>query len=368
MSSSKKPQIPVYRPTLGKEEWQNVRMCLTSSWISSKGKYIKDFENNFARITRKRFAISVSNGTTALHAALLSLGIGPGDEVIVPTLTYIAPVNAIRYTGANPIFVDSCIDTWQMDPQLVARAVTKRTKAILAVHLYGHPCSLTPLRHTCRKFSIPLVEDCAEAIGTTYFGKPVGCGSSLATYSFFGNKTITTGEGGMITTDDPSLAKIILSIKGQGLAPDREYWHDRIGYNYRMTNVCAAIGLAQLKKLPLFLRAKERLAFFYREKLSRLPLTFQKLEEGGVSSNWMISFLVHNPKLRDPLRKWLSEGGVETRPIFNPVHKMPMYIQKNAESYPVASGIASCGINLPSHPSLRTRDMRYIVNLICKFF
>ena len=172
----------------------------------------------------------------------------------------------------------------------------------------------------------------------------------------------------MITTDDPSLAKIVYSIKGQGLAPDREYWHDRIGYNYRMTNICAAIGLAQLKKLPLFLKAKERLAFFYREELSRLPLTFQTPEERGVSSNWMISFLVRNPKLRDPLRKWLSKGGVETRPIFNPVHKMPMYRQKNNKRYPVASRIASCGINLPSHPSLTTRDMTYIVNLICKFF
>lgn len=365
---SAKLKIPVYRPTLGHEEMQAVVTCVRSSWISSKGPYIEKFESKLARITRRRYAVSVCNGTVALHAALLSLGVGQGDEVIVPTLTYIAPVNAIRYCGAKPVFVDSDPQTWQMDPSCVEHAVGPKTRAILAVHLYGHPCNLEALRKIARRKGLALVEDCAEALGTTYRGEPVGCGSKLATYSFFGNKTITTGEGGLITTDDSDLANTLRRIRGQGLAPNREYWHDRIGYNYRMTNICAAIGTAQISKLPRLLLAKKRLNAFYRSALHGLPLHFQELEGNSESSYWMVSVLCKNQQQRDGLRRWLRRDGIETRPLFQPVHLMPMYRTNLLPNLPVSERLARVGMNLPSYPGLGRRERQYIVASIRAFF
>lgn len=361
--------IPVYRPALGREEWHNVKECLVSSWISSKGHFIDDFETRFARQVGKKHAIAMSNGTTALHAGLLAIGLRSGDEVIVPTFSYIAPVNAIRYTGARPIFVDSDPQTWQMDPQQVAAAVGKKTKAILAVHLYGHVCNLDALLSISRRAKIHLVEDCAEALGSTYRGRPVGFHASVSTYSFFGNKTITTGEGGMVATDQDKRADLLRSLKGQGLAQGREYWHDRIGFNYRMTNICAAIGTAQLGKLKSFLAEKRRLNSFYERALQGLPVRFQGAEPYGKSSYWMISLLCRNPAERDGLRGWLRQKGIETRPLFQPVHQMPMYrFGLSRKIFPVAERLASTGMNLPSHPSLTQRERAYVVSSIHAFF
>lgn len=366
---SGKITIPVYRPALAHEEWRNVRECLDSSWISSKGRFLQLFESHFAREVDKKYAVAMCNGTTALHAALLAIGLKPGDEVIVPTLTYIAPVNAINYTGARPVFVDSNPLTWQMDVQQVARAVTKKTKAILAVHLYGHVCDLDALGDIVRREKIHLVEDCAEALGSTYRGRPVGFQASVSTYSFFGNKTITTGEGGMVTTDHPGRADILRSLKGQGLASGREYWHDRVGFNYRMTNICAGIGAAQLKKLHTFLNAKRKLNLFYERGLRDLPVRFQSAEPCGSSSYWMISLLCRNRKERDRLREWLRRKGIETRPLFQPAHRMPMYrLQSLRRKFPVADHLAACGLNLPSHPSLTSRERAYVISSIRTFF
>lgn len=361
--------IPVYQPAIDGKEWGNVKQCLESSWISSKGPFLERFEKEFARKVQAKHAVAVCNGTTALHAALLAIGVGPGDEVIVPTLTYIAPVNAVRYTGAKPVFVDADPQTWQINHNFVSRQIQKKTKAILAVHLYGHPCNLPALRKIAKKFKIHLVEDCAEALGSRWADKPVGKGADVATYSFFGNKTITTGEGGMVTTDDDAIAKALKSIKGQGLAFGREYWHDRIGFNYRMTNICAAIGVAQLKKLDRFLLEKKKLHRFYQRELAPCPVLFQELEPRSKSSFWMISILCSDQSHRDKLRIWLRQKGIETRPLFQPIHLMPMYQAAAGRGrFPVAEELARRGLNLPSHPSLTRDERKKVVFWVKQFF
>ena len=261
-------KYPVYKPSLNGNEKKYVMECLDSTWISSKGKFISEFENKFAEYLGVKYAASVSNGTVALHVALLALGIGPEDEVIVPTFTYIASVNAITYTGAKPVFVDSNPSHWQMNVEDVNKKLSNRTKAILAVHLYGHPCDIEELRKISDDKKLFLIEDTAEALGSKYDNKLLGTFGDISTFSFFGNKTITTGEGGMVVTNNPELHKKAVHIKGQGLADHREYWHDIIGYNYRMTNICAAIGLAQLEKINEVIKKKREIAKWYKDGLN----------------------------------------------------------------------------------------------------
>lgn len=354
---------PIYQPSLFGNEKKYVNECLDSSWISSKGRFVADFETKFAAYTTVCYATSVTNGTTALHLALLALGISPGDEVIVPTLTYIASVNAITYTGATPVFVDSLADTWQMDPDEVRRKITPRTRAIMVVHLYGHPCDMDSLVTIAKEHGIFLLEDCAEAFGALYKGHHVGTFGDIATYSFFGNKTITTGEGGMVVTNDETLYDRAVHFKGQGLAKHREYWHDVIGYNYRMTNICAAIGLAQLERADEILTKKRQVAHWYSECLSDLPLTFHH-EVGDVRhSYWMCSVLAENREKRDQLRDALERNGIETRPVFFPIHTMPMYAQK-FQRHPVAENLGWRGINLPSWPEITKKQVVSIVAII----
>jgi perosamine synthetase len=352
--------IPVYQPELSGNEKKYVNECLDSSWISSKGQFVNRFETAFAQEVGATHATTVSNGTVALHLAMLALGIGPGDEVIVPTLTYIAPVNAIAYTGATPVFVDSLPDTWQMDMNDVERHITPRTKALLPVHLYGQACDMDKLRALADKHRLFIIEDCAEAFGTYYKGQHVGTLSDIGIFSFFGNKTITTGEGGMVVTNDKTLIERTRHFKGQGLAAHREYWHDVVGYNYRMTNIAAAIGLAQLERGQEFLQRKRKLAETYQAKLKGVPVAFQAEAEGTVHSQWMVSILTPTPLERDPLRKRLADAGIETRPVFYPVHSMPMYA-KSYRKHPIAEDLAWRGINLPSWPGLNEDQ----TNLIC---
>jgi perosamine synthetase len=349
-------KIPVYQPSLSGNEKRYVMQCLDSTWISSKGDFIGEFERRFAEYTGARHAAAVCNGTVALHVAMVALGIGPGDEVIVPTLTYISSVNAITYTGGTPVFVDSLKPTWQMDPVDVARKITPRTKAILAVHLYGHPCDMQALRQIASEHSLFLVEDCAEAIGTRYRGTHVGTFGDIATYSFYGNKTITTGEGGMVTTNDETLHARTVHFKGQGLAAHRQYWHDVIGYNYRMTNICAALGLAQLEQVEGFLARKRQIAALYQRGLEGTNLEVHAEVEGTTHSYWMCSVLVNDPIDRDPLREHLAKEGIESRPVFYPVHTMPMYAAR-FQRHPVAEDIGWRGINLPSWPGLSDHDV-----------
>lgn len=360
-------KIPLYQPELGGNEKKYVLDCLDSTWISSKGKYVSQFENSFAEYVGVTHAASVSNGTVALHLAMLALGIGPGDEVIVPTLTYISSVNAIMYVGATPVFVDSLSDTWQIDPLDVQAKITINTKAIIAVHLYGHPCDMDALTLITKKHGIYLIEDCAEAIGSKYKGQNVGTFGDISTFSFFGNKTITTGEGGMVLSNDEKLHDKVVHFKGQGLAKNREYWHDVIGYNYRMTNICAAIGLAQLEQVQDFIDRKLRVAERYREYFQNTNILYHIPHNDVTHSYWMCSILVPDADQREPLRDYLKSCGIETRPLFYPIHTMPMY-SINSQKYIVAEDLASRGVNLPSFPGLSDAQIDYIADSIKKYF
>ncbi len=363
-----KIKYPVYQPYLTGNEKKYVMECLDSTWISSKGKFITEFENKFTEYLGVKYAASVSNGTVALHVALIALDIGKGDEVIVPTFTYIASVNSITYTGATPVFVDSETDSWQMSIEDTRKKITKKTKAILAVHLYGHSCEITKLRKIAEENNLFLIEDTAEALGSEYDGRKVGTLGDISTFSFFGNKTITTGEGGMVVTNDKGLYEKCVHIKGQGLAKNREYWHDVIGYNYRMTNICAAIGLAQLERVEEIIKIKRNIASWYKTGLKSLPVTFHwEINKNIYSTFWMISILAGDETTRNKLREHLAHYGIETRPAFNPVHLMPMYAKEN-QYFPVAIDLGKRGINLPSFPGLNEDDVKFICKTISDFY
>lgn len=359
--------IPIYRPNLSGKERDYVLECVDSSWISSRGRFVTEFEEQFSDRIDVPHSISVSNGTVALHAALLALGIREGDEVIVPTLTYIASVNAVAYTGATPVFVDSLASTWQIDPQDIRRHITPRTRAIMVVHLYGQACDMDAIMKIAEEHRLFVIEDCAEAFGTFYRDRHVGGFGDISTFSFFGNKTITTGEGGMVVTKDKTLAQRTRHFKGQGLAEHREYWHDVIGYNYRMTNIAAAIGVAQLERADELLRRKRELATTYQRALSDVPIGFHEEQANTVHSYWMVSILVGAADLRDPLRNHLARAGIETRPVFYPVHTMPMYAQ-SYRKHPVAEDLAWRGINLPSWPDLSPDQIAQVCDAIRGFF
>jgi perosamine synthetase len=359
-------KIPIYRPFLNGNEKKYVIECLDSSWISSKGEFVNKFENEFANFIDVKYATAVSNGTAALHLALLSLGIGKDDEVIVPTLTYIASVNSIKYTGANPVFVDSLRDTWQMNPDDIRKKITRNTKAIMAVHLYGHPCDMDQLTSICNEFGLFLIEDCAEAIGSKYKGRHVGTFGDIATFSFFGNKTITTGEGGMVVSNDETLFDRCVHFKGQGLAKHRQYWHDVVGYNYRMTNICAAIGLAQLEQIDDFISRKRIIAEQYRKAFKGTNIEFHNEHDNVYHSYWMCSILVEKPEEREAMRDFLAEKGIETRPLFYPIHTMPMFAEKY-QKHSIAENLGWRGINLPSFPSMTDEELEYVINCIKKF-
>lgn len=360
-------KIPVYQPSLQGNEKKYVEECLDTTWISSKGKYVNKFEENFANYIGVDYATGVCNGTVAVHLALLALGIGPGDEVIVPTFTYIASVNPIRQLGAIPVFVDSLEDTWQMDPDNVKRKITSATKAIMVVHLYGHPCDMDPIMQIARENDLFVIEDCAEAIGSEYKGKKCGSFGDIAAFSFFGNKTITCGEGGMVITNDATLYDRASRLKGQGLARDREYWHDIVGYNYRMTNIQAAIGLAQFEQIQTFIDKKQEVARYYQENLSDLPIKMHIAVGNVFHTYWMNSILVNKIAERDSLRTFMKERGIETRPTFYPVHTMPMYAEKY-QRHKVAENIALRGINIPSFPNLQKEQLEYICDTIKEFY
>ena len=359
--------IPVYQPSLTGNEKKYVNECLDTSWISAKGKFVEQFETAFAKYIGADHAITVANGTVALHLALIALGIGRGDEVIVPTLTYVASVNAIAYTEATPIFVDSLKSNWQVDPDDIERKITEKTKAIMVVHLYGHPCDMERIMAIAKKHDLFVVEDCAEGFGSYFAGQHVGTFGDISTFSFYGNKTITTGEGGMVVTNDETLYARASHLKDQGMAKFRQYWHDVIGYNYRMTNICAAIGLAQLEQAEKFLRQKRDIAAWYQKYLQGTPVEFHQEDANVHHSYWMCSILVPKSAERDPLRELLKERNVETRPVFYPVHTMPMYSQKY-QKHKNAEDIGWRGMNLPSWQGLSEDQVKYICDVIHEFY
>ncbi len=366
MGESDSSFIPVYKPWLTDVERDYVTACLDSTWISSKGAFIERFEREFAEYVGARHAVAVCNGTVAVHLTLLGLGIGPGDEVIVPTLTFIASVNPIVYCGATPVFVDCDPVTWQMDPTDVARKIGPRTKAILAVHLYGHPADMETLRGLADGAGLRLIEDCAEAIGSRIAGRHVGVFGDIAAFSLFGNKTITTGEGGMVVTNRDDLHHLLVRLKGQGLAAAGGYWHDIIGYNYRMTNICAAIGCAQMTRIQEIVDRKIDLADRYRQRLKTIDgiVLHDRHNDRYVHSHWMVTVLVKRGH-RDAVMAFMREKNIETRPVFPPVHRMPMYQQSGA-ACAVADDLSARGISLPSWPLLSDADVDRVVGVLAE--
>ena len=357
-------KYPVYQPCLTGNEKKYVDECMSTSWISSKGHFVTDFENTFASYIGVKHGVAVFNGTVAIHLALMALDIKKGDEVIVPSFTYVASANPVVMVGATPVFVDSLMSSWQIDPADVEKKITSKTKAVIAPHMYGHPCDMDALSAICKNHNIYLIEDCAEAIGSQYHGKMIGSFGDISCFSFFGNKTITCGEGGMVVTNDDDFYRKAANLKNQGLSPVREYWHDVVGYNYRMTNIQAAIGLAQFEHIEEIINAKIDNATWYMEELADLPVVFHdSAEKGIVHTYWMCSILCADKETRDGLRAYLKDNGIETRPTFNTIHTMPMYLESNCKSFPVAEALAERGMNLPSYPQLTRED----VHVICSF-
>ena len=344
------PLIPVYEPSITARERAYVLDCLDTSWISSLGKYIEAFETGVARRLDVPHAIAVSNGTVALHLAYHCLGLGPGDEVLVPSFTYIASVNAIAQTGATPVFVESRRDDWLINLEDAAAKITPRTRAIVPVHLYGMVCDMPAVTALARAHGLAVIEDTAEALGSTLYGGAAGTFGDVGTLSFFGNKTLTTGEGGMVVARDDALSERLRRVKGQGQAVGRRYWHDIMGFNYRMTNICAAIGVAQLERLDGILNRKREIAAAYRRLLADAPVTFQATPAGVESSEWLVSLLLPDGVDRDRIGERMRAGGADTRPVFHCAHEMPVFRQDCA--LPVGEDISRRGLSLPSFPTM----------------
>ncbi len=363
-----KRYIPVAAPVLVGNERAYALDCLDSGWISSSGKYVELFEAKFAEFCGTKYAISCCNGTVALHLALLALGVEPGDEVIVPTLTFVATANAVTYCGALPVFVDAEPATWNIDPARVEEKITPRTKGIIAVHLYGHPADMDALKAIARKHNLFIIEDAAEAHGARYKGQRVGSIGDIAAFSFYGNKIIATGEGGMVVTNDAALAGRARLLRGQGMDPQRRYWFPIVGYNYRLTNIAAAIGLAQLEMSDWHLARRREVASAYREQLRGQRRLVGQIEQAWAQHvYWMFTVALDGEALpeRDELIGRLDESGIETRPVFYPMHTLPPYFDATgAHEYPVAERIARRGISLPTWAGLTREDVRYVCEVL----
>jgi len=355
--------IPVNEPALGARDLELVADCVRTGWVSSAGRYIEAFEQGWAEYCGRRHGIAVSNGTTALQVAARCAGLGPGDEVILPTFTIVSCVLAIVETGATPVLVDSDPRTWCMDVEQVAAKVTPRTKAIMPVHIYGHPVDMDPLLDLASRHGLAIVEDAAEAHGAEYFSGRGGpnpswrrCGGfgALSTFSFYANKLITTGEGGMILTDDADLAQKARSLRNLCFVPEQRFLHRELGYNYRLTNVQAAMGVAQLERFPAIVARKRAIAARYAEGLRDLEGVQLPVEEAWARSvYWMYGIVLDESFGFDAVEaaRRLKAEGVETRPYFLGMHAQPVFRGRGlfaGEEYPVADRIAERGFYLPS--------------------
>jgi len=351
-------RIPVCEPLLAGNELAYVTDAVRSGWISSGGEYLTKFESGFAASCGVRHGIGTTNGTTALHLALAALGVGPGDEVIIPDFTMIACAFAVAYCGAMPVFVDVDPATWTIDPARVAEKVTPRTRAIMPVHIYGHPADMDPLRALASTRRLAVLEDAAEAHGATYRGAPCGSLGDIAAFSFYANKAITTGEGGMVVTDDDRLAEACRSLRNLSFPTgSRVYLHERIGFNYRMSNVQGALGLAQLERLAVLVDARRGHARRYDEAFAGLPLQRPVERPWARNSYWMYGVVVDERAgvSRDDLAARLGAEGIETRQFFQPMHVQPALRGYGADcsgAYPVADRLAARGLYLPSGSGL----------------
>jgi len=358
--------IPVSEPTITEKEIEYITQAVRSGWVSSLGEYINKFEDEFAKFVGTKYALTVANGTVGLHLALVSLGIKEGDEVIVPDLTFIATANAVKYTGATPVFADIDKDTWCISPDDIRKKVTSKTKAIIPVHLYGHPADMDPILGIAKEYGLYVIEDCAEAHGAEYKGKKVGSIGHCGVFSFYGNKIITTGEGGMITINDEKLYERAKYLRDHAMVKEKRYWHTEIGYNYRMTNIQAALGLAQLERINEIIQKKREIFRWYQECLKDLKgVKLNPEKEWAKNVYWMVCLVNENfdEEKRDEFMKKLKEKGIDTRPFFYPCSMMPMY-KKDEFVNCIAYEIYQKGINLPSGYNLKEEDVKWIAKVI----
>lgn len=365
--------IPVCAPKLGGNELKYVADCVKSNWISSMGTYVTQFEESFSSFCNTRYGIAVCNGTVALHLALEALGIGRGDEVIIPTFTMIATANAAVYTRAKPVLVDSEMKTWNIDVDKIEEKITGRTKAIIPVHTYGHPADMDKIKEIAEKHRLFVVEDAAEAHGAEYKGIRAGSLGDIGCFSFYANKIITTGEGGMLVTNNEEIAEKAKLLRNQALIKKRRFMHEEMGFNYRFTNVQAAIGLAQTERADELVQDRINNAIRYNEWLKDIKgITLPPQAEWAKNVYWMYSILIEDDFGMDAaeVQEELMKRGIETRPFFYPMHLQPLFQAGDERfpdcsgEYPVAEELSRKGLNLPSSNGLKDEEIRQVADAL----
>jgi perosamine synthetase len=366
--------IPVCVPLLKGKELEYLEDCINTNWISSKGHYVEEFERQFSQYCSCKYGITTTNGTSSIHLALQSIGLKKGDEVIVPAFTMISSLFPIIYSGAKPVLVDSDPETWNINVDQIEEKISEKTKAILPVHIYGHPCDMDPILKIAKKNGVLVIEDAAEAHGAEYKGKKTGGIGDVGCFSFYANKIITCGEGGMMVTNNEVFAKHAKSLKDLSFenGKERAYLHSEVGYNYRLTNLQAAVGLAQFERIDDFVSMRRRNAAIYGELLRNVPGIRLPIEkEWAKNVYWMYSILVE-PEFgisRDELIRELKKRGVETRSFFVPMNQQPVFKTMHlfeGENYPVAESLSRKGLYLPSSSGLKRAEIKYICGSIAE--
>jgi perosamine synthetase len=364
----KRKFIPVNNPLLEGNEKKYLTECIDSGWISSDGPFVKIFEQKFAKQMGRKYGIAVTNGTAAIDAAVDALGIGPGDEVILPAFTIISCILQIVRSGARPVLVDSDPLTWNMDVTQIENKINRRTKAIMVVHVYGLPVDMDPVVKICKKYNLKLIEDAAEVIGQTYKGKPCGSFGDISTVSFYPNKHITTGEGGMILTDNKNLAETCRSLRNLCFQENKRFVHERLGWNLRMTNIQAALGLAQLEKLEQFIQKKRDIGYQYTKLLQNISCIQLPLIRTDFAENiyWVYGIVLDKKKIgAKKIIKKLSNAQIGSRPFFCPMHLQPVLKRMglfNNQNYPTAEKIYKYGLYLPSGIGLTDHEIKHVAN------
>ncbi|PKM75457.1 MAG: aminotransferase DegT [Firmicutes bacterium HGW-Firmicutes-17] len=363
-------QAPISMPDLSGNELKYIVDCVNSGWISSQGQYVQRFENGFSDFTQNKFGIAVMNGTVALHLALLALGIEEGDEVILPDLTFAATINAVLYVGAKPVIVDVGVDDWCISPDAIEKAITTKTKAIIPVHLYGQVCDMDVIMEIAKEYNLKVIEDCAEAHGAEFNGQKVGSFGDIGCFSFFANKIITTGEGGMCVTNSESLAEELRVLRDHGMSKTKRYWHEKVGYNYRLTNLQAAIGCAQLENISSILEKRDEIEKLYIDGLKDIKeISFQGKFDMRKKVTWLTSALLNPTVNRVVFINKMSAVGIDIRPFFYPLSTMPIYSQySNDHGNPVALELSQRGINLPTMTCKNSDFYATIIAQIKAFF
>jgi len=368
MNQKRSGLIPISNVEFLGNERDYVNQAVESTWVSSTGSFLDKFEKDYADEMQSTYAVSVNNGTSALLLALKALNIGPGDEVIAPTFTFAATVNAIIYAGATPVLIDSMKNHWNIDTTGIEKAITPATRAIIPVHLYGHPCDMKEILRIADSHGLYVIEDAAEAHGAEVLGRKVGTLGTIGCFSFYANKIITTGEGGMCLTQDEGINDRLRILRDHGMNKNRRYWHDDVGFNFRMTNLNAALGVAQLEQLGAFLRRRKFLSNIYDQGfVDQTHINHPKESPYGKPVHWLYCLFLKesSPVDRDELLMKLKEYKIDARPTFYPMHTMPPF-KKLARSGRLDNSerISRSGINLPLYPSLKDDDQQYIVEVV----